>query len=48
MSLKEDIVKKILEHYIESRDYNGILAAELAKINELEHSDFLNVLKDLI
>jgi hypothetical protein len=48
MNVKEDIVKKVLEHYIESQDYNGILAAKLAKINELEDSIFLDMLKDLI
>ena len=48
MSLKEDILKTVLEYYIESRDYNGILAVELAEINELKCSDLKIVLEDLI
>jgi hypothetical protein len=48
MSLKEDILKTVLEHYIDSHDYNGIPAVKLAEINKLAHSNLEIMLTDLI
>ncbi|MDD3316316.1 MAG: hypothetical protein PHH67_01890 [Methanosarcina sp.] len=48
MSLKEDILKTVLEYYIDSHDYNGIPAVKLVEIDKLEYSNLKIMLTDLI